>query len=446
MAVPMGKIESCYGTNSIFQPEIRRQGFRRQIAFRRYQVMDEVDSSPIAGILRKYRRDIACFIMAILAVLFCASEWFRVQGAFGQVLHAMASGLFGLTSVILPVFLALVVFSLMRKTQNKDENLHMALGWFMILWSVCSILDAAIASDSQKFDMSLLQRAGGLLGYVLGCPLAWGLSKGFSIAIFVVVILFSLLLITHTRVTQIPDKAKALAAKFVGTPKNRDDIDDEAEQFPNEVRVGGTTLAFAEGVPAHDGTDADGENDDRPGFLTRMKQRFASHKSKNVDDGDLDHYAGDEAFLNAAERHGQTAETIVDEPYQQVDSPRSISSDDYRADDYDSDDYSAAAPSGTTAMPQNGRGRSFSSAPIGTASGTMPSVAEPVRPAKSSRLASLQTTHGPSSTRTAPPMARKSWWMPRPARSLTICRLLPLTGKRRMTFPRDRIICLTSTF
>ena len=28
------------------------------------KVMDEVDSSPIAGILRKYRRDIVCFIMA----------------------------------------------------------------------------------------------------------------------------------------------------------------------------------------------------------------------------------------------------------------------------------------------------------------------------------------------------------------------------------------------
>lgn len=62
-----------------------------------------------------------------------------VSRALRTVLHAMASGLFGLTSVILPVFLALVVFSLMRKTQNKDERLHMALGWFMILWSVCSI-------------------------------------------------------------------------------------------------------------------------------------------------------------------------------------------------------------------------------------------------------------------------------------------------------------------
>lgn len=145
------------------------------------KVMDEVDSSPIAGILRKYRRDIACFIMAILAVLFCASEWFRVQGAFGQVLHAMASGLFGLTSVILPVFLALVVFSLMRKTQNKDENLHMALGWFMILWSVCSILDAAIASDSQKFDMSLLQRQAACLAMCLAVRWRGGFPKAFPL-------------------------------------------------------------------------------------------------------------------------------------------------------------------------------------------------------------------------------------------------------------------------
>ncbi len=44
--------------------------------------------------------------------------------------------------------------------------------------------------------MSILQSAGGLFGYLLGCPFAWGPSNVFSIAIFVVVILFSLLLIT----------------------------------------------------------------------------------------------------------------------------------------------------------------------------------------------------------------------------------------------------------
>ena len=110
------------------------------------KVMDTVEPSPVMGVLTKYRRDIACFVLVILAVLFCASEWFRVQGAFGQVLHAMASGLFGLMSVILPVFLMLVVFSLMHKTQRKSDNARMATGWFMILWSICSILDAALAS------------------------------------------------------------------------------------------------------------------------------------------------------------------------------------------------------------------------------------------------------------------------------------------------------------
>ena len=369
MAVPMGKIMSVMARTASSTPKSSGKSNGKGSADKSRsgdtKVMDETEPSAIAVILRKYRRDIACFIMAILAVLFCASEWFRVQGAFGQVLHAMASGLFGLTSVILPVFLSLVVFSLMRKTQNRNENLHMALGWFMILWSVCSILDAAIASDSTAFDMALLQRAGGLLGYVLGCPLAWGLSKGFSIAIFVVVILFALLLITHTRVTQIPDKVGALASRLVGTSKRRDDTADETEQFPNEVRVGDTTLAFAEGVPAHDGTDENDGDGAKPGLFARMRQRLSSRRTKHDEDGDLDHYAGDEAFLNAADRHGQVAETMVDDSGRRDASPRSISSGDYDADGY------AAVPSGTTVMPQEGHGRSVASDPIDVSPGSM---------------------------------------------------------------------------
>ena len=38
-----------------------------------------------------YRRDGLCFLLLVLAVLFCASEWFRVSGPFGQLLHAIAA-------------------------------------------------------------------------------------------------------------------------------------------------------------------------------------------------------------------------------------------------------------------------------------------------------------------------------------------------------------------
>ena len=93
--------------------------------------------------------------------------------------------------------------------------------------------------------MALLQKAGGLLGYVLGCPLAWGLSKAFAIVIFVVVILFSLLMITHTRVDEIPDKVCSLMSRF-GFSANKAD-DDETEQFPKLwCGIGDATLSFAE--------------------------------------------------------------------------------------------------------------------------------------------------------------------------------------------------------
>ena len=38
-----------------------------------------------------YRRDGLCFVMIILAVFFCGSEWFRVDGALGRGLHSFAS-------------------------------------------------------------------------------------------------------------------------------------------------------------------------------------------------------------------------------------------------------------------------------------------------------------------------------------------------------------------
>ena len=366
MAPPMGKIMTVMARTASSNTKSGGKGSTGKARSGETKVMDAVEPSPVMGVLTKYGRDIACFILVILAVMFCASEWFRVQGVFGRMLHALASGLFGLMSVILPVFLALVAFSLIYETKRKSGNVRMVAGWSMILWSVCSILDAALASDAQGFDMALLQNAGGLLGYVLGCPLAWGLSKAFAIVIFVVVILFSLLLITNTGVQEIPDKVRALKVRF-GFGANKK-VDDETEQFPNEVRIGDTTLSFAEGVPALNGADDVAAEKKKPMPFSLIKQWISSKSKKQGAQDGLDHYDGDEAFRNAAERHGETAETMLDEPYQSVSRPRSISSDEHSAQDF----------GGTVAMPQTPVVRSLSSDPIGLASGTMPQIPETI--------------------------------------------------------------------
>ncbi len=86
-----------------------------------------------------YRRDGLCFLMLVLAVCFCASEWFRVNGPLGVFLHAVASGLFGVMSVVVPVVLAIVAVRLMRNSGKDSDNPRVLAGWVLLMWSICSI-------------------------------------------------------------------------------------------------------------------------------------------------------------------------------------------------------------------------------------------------------------------------------------------------------------------
>ena len=125
MAPPMGKIMTVMARTASSNTKSGGKGSTGKARSGETKVMDAVEPSPVMGVLTKYGRDIACFILVILAVMFCASEWFRVQGVFGRMLHALASGLFGLMSVILPVFLALVAFSLIYETKRKSGNVRL---------------------------------------------------------------------------------------------------------------------------------------------------------------------------------------------------------------------------------------------------------------------------------------------------------------------------------
>ena len=258
-----------------------------------------------------YRRDGLCFLLMLLGVCFVASEWFRVSGLLGVFLHAVASGVFGLMSVVLPPLLFLVAIRLMRNSGHGSDNPRVVSGWVLLMWSVCSIIDVALAADIPGFDIAVLQGAGGLFGFFLGSPLAWGLSKAFAIVVFVVVGLFSLLMITRTHVTDLPNVARGLFARATGKPmSSASDEDAQSEQFPNEVRVGDGTLAFAEGVPTHDGSD---EQEDesaarKPGLFSRL---FSRSRRKKDEDRSLERYEGDDPFANAANRHGEAAETSL---------------------------------------------------------------------------------------------------------------------------------------
>ena len=219
-------------------------------------------------------------------------------------LHAVASGLFGVMSVVVPVVLVIVAVRLMRNSGKDSDNPRVLAGWVLLMWSICSIIDVALIADVPGFNIGAIQSAGGLLGFVLGSPLAWGLSEAFAIAVFVIVGLFSLLLITRTHVTDVPQRVGSVMDRVRGNQQA-----DERPQFPNEVRVGDGTLSFAEGVPSHDGDDdgTDGSRSVRKGWFSRL---FSKASGKRTD-RTLERYEGDDPFDHAASRHGDAAETRV---------------------------------------------------------------------------------------------------------------------------------------
>ncbi|MBI0063747.1 FtsK/SpoIIIE family DNA translocase [Bifidobacterium polysaccharolyticum] len=243
-----------------------------------------------------YRKDGLCFVLVILAVLFCASEWFRVNGFLGRGLHALAAGVLGLCSIILPVVLLFAAFRLVCYTGREAGNLPVVGGLMMVLWSVCSILDVLKASDYRGFDMKAISDSGGLLGFVLGSPLAWGLSKVFAVIIFVLVAIFGLFITFRFHMS---DLMAWLRGKRTNASSSA-----SAPTAPNEVRLGDDTLPLAPGVPIHQEPDQEVAKDSGRGGLAGWFSRLLHGRIGKDTDTHLERYEADEPFSQAASLEG----------------------------------------------------------------------------------------------------------------------------------------------
>ena len=253
-----------------------------------------------------YRRDGLCFVMLVLAILFCASEWFRVSGFIGVGLHFVSSSLLGIMSVVLPVWLSVVAFRLMRNSGAGSGNPRVISGFIILLLSVCSILDISSAPRGKAFNLDTVQKSGGLLGFVLGSPLSWGLSRIFAIIIFVVAAIFSILMITRLHVTDIAQVVAAILAKY-NNKKSSEDLGNSAEDNSDSKT---NSLEFADDVPTHN--EELPKNNSRSSQMSSVLKLFKSffkRKNSNNNGELLDEYAGDDAFSHAAS-HGNSADNL----------------------------------------------------------------------------------------------------------------------------------------
>ncbi|MFD6142496.1 DNA translocase FtsK 4TM domain-containing protein [Promicromonospora sp. NPDC060271] len=223
-----------------------------------------------------HRRDGVGFALLAVAVIVAAREWWGIDGPFGDGVHAVVAGTFGIAGVALPVLLVWLAFRVMRHPERAQQNGRVAIGLSFLVVATCSLVHISADLPSPTAGFAPVQDAGGIIGFLFATPVVTGLTQWFAIPLYVLAGFFGVLIVTATPVHRIPARLRGMYDRLTGNHRE-DAADDDG-------------LALADGVSRHDGTTGTTKRRKR-----RTKEEIAAEKER------LAGFVGDEAFEKAAE-------------------------------------------------------------------------------------------------------------------------------------------------
>ena len=218
------------------------------------------DASPQS----RYRRTGWAFLILALAVVTGLREWFGVSGVAGGLLHHIAAGPVGVLGLVVPLLLGALGVAMLRVHRFAGVHVRIAVGALGVLAGVTGIIQVAAGNPSPGRGVDALEGAGGLLGWIVGYPLAVLFSSVGAVILFILLIVFSLLVLSGLTVADVRER-----------------------------------LASGRGGDADADADGDGEADS---LALRLLDRLRGVRSrKEGADAALDSYDGDEPFRSSLE-------------------------------------------------------------------------------------------------------------------------------------------------
>ncbi|KUM30273.1 cell division protein FtsK [Arthrobacter sp. EpRS66] len=168
------------------------------------------------------RRDGTGLFLALIAITVAIIEWWglRESGWFGQGVHAVVGGTLGFMAVLLPVILFIGAFRLFRYPEAVTANNRIGIGLLIMTLSGSSIASLAQGSPAVTDDFEVLWNAGGMAGSILGTPLGLLITVPGAMAVFIFLAFMSLLIVTATPFTQIPQRIRAGYNRLLGQDPN----------------------------------------------------------------------------------------------------------------------------------------------------------------------------------------------------------------------------------
>jgi S-DNA-T family DNA segregation ATPase FtsK/SpoIIIE len=157
---------------------------------------------------RDERRDGVPFFIFLLAIAGAFVEWFSPSDPVAIALDAWTfGGLFGRLAFALPVIMLLFAIWLFRHPSSVDDNGRIGIGLSLLLVSVSGLCHVF---GGQPQPGEALALGGGIIGWILGNSLITVLTGYGAVAVFILVMVLSLFIITKTPPNRIGDRLREL--------------------------------------------------------------------------------------------------------------------------------------------------------------------------------------------------------------------------------------------
>ena len=228
----------------------------------------------------RYRRTGWAFLILALAAVLALREWFGISGAAGDLLHHIAAGPVGVLGIFVPPLLAALGIAMLRVHSLGAVHARISVGCLGLLTALTGMIQVGSGNPVLKNNIDGLERAGGLLGWLVGYPLAALFSSVGAVILFLLLIAFSALVLSGKTVAEIRDLLEQYrAADGDGDSRGADGSGDSlARRLLGRVRRG-TGRAGASGGDSDQTALLDSYDGDEP-FRSALEVEESSSRKR----------------------------------------------------------------------------------------------------------------------------------------------------------------------
>ena len=206
-------------------------------------------------------------------------EWFGISGAAGDLLHHIAAGPVGVLGIFVPPLLAALGVAMLRVHNLGAVHARVSVGCLGLLTALTGMIQVGSGNPVLKNNIGGLEAAGGLLGWLVGYPLAALFSSVGAFILFLLLTAFSALVLSGKTVAEIRELLEQYrAADGDGASDGADGSGDSlARRLLGRVR-GGSERAGASGADSDQTALLDSYDGDEPFRSALEVEESASRK------------------------------------------------------------------------------------------------------------------------------------------------------------------------